>query len=249
MSAHMAIKYTQVWLSRYPWPECCVHNNGGEFVGPEFQFLLQGCRIKDAPTSSKNPQATAICEQMHQMVWNILQAPLHCEPPRDIKKEIDFIDVLSIATHTMRTGIHTTLGSSPGNLVFKRDMFLNIPLIADWHAITQKREHLINENLMSENCKQKCYDYVPNQNVLKKRHKIFKFDQKTSGPYKILQTHVNRTLTVELKAGISKRIHIRRVIPYKEKLLTYSVMWCTYLNGGCSGSCLRTFLPPNQIED
>jgi hypothetical protein len=72
MSAHMARKYAQVWLSRYPWPECCVHNNGGEFVRPEFQFLLQGCRIKDVPTSSKNPQANAICELMHQMVGNVL---------------------------------------------------------------------------------------------------------------------------------------------------------------------------------
>ncbi len=34
--AHVARKYVQVWLSRYPWPESCVHNNGGEFVGPEF---------------------------------------------------------------------------------------------------------------------------------------------------------------------------------------------------------------------
>jgi hypothetical protein len=48
-------------------------------------------------------------------------------------------------------------------------MFLNIPLIADWYAVTQKREHLINENLMHENCKQKHYGYVPNQKVLKKR--------------------------------------------------------------------------------
>jgi hypothetical protein len=52
--AHVARKYAQVWLSIYPWLERCVHNNGGEFVVPEFQFLLQGCRIKDAPTSSKN---------------------------------------------------------------------------------------------------------------------------------------------------------------------------------------------------
>jgi hypothetical protein len=55
--------------------------------------------------------------------------------------------------HAMRTGIHTTLGSSPGSLVFNRDIFLNIPLIADWHAINQKREHLENENLIQENNK------------------------------------------------------------------------------------------------
>jgi hypothetical protein len=71
-SAHVARKYAQVWLSRYPWPECCVHDNGGEFVGPEFQFLLQGCRIKDAPTSSKNPQANSICKLMHQTVENVV---------------------------------------------------------------------------------------------------------------------------------------------------------------------------------
>jgi hypothetical protein len=149
----VARKYAQVCLSRYPWPERCVHNNGGEFVGPEFQFLLQGCRIKDALLSSKNPQANAICERMHQTVGNVLQTLPHGEPPQDVTKANNFIDeALSIATHAMRTSIHTTLGlgSSPGSLVFNRDMLLNIPLIADWHAITQKCEHLINENLMHE---------------------------------------------------------------------------------------------------
>jgi hypothetical protein len=69
---------------------------------------------------------------------------------------------------------------------------------------------------MCENCKRKHYVYVPNQKILKKRRKTCKLGQKTSGPYKIMQTHVNRTLTVELKPGISERINIRRVIPYKE---------------------------------
>ncbi len=65
-----------------------------------------------------------------------------------------FVDeALSIAMHAMRAGIHSTLGSSPGSLVFNRDMFLNILLITDWHEITQKREHLIHENLMQDNQK------------------------------------------------------------------------------------------------
>jgi hypothetical protein len=95
-------------------------------------------------------------------------------------------------------------------------MFLNIPLIADWQAITQKCELLINENLMRENPKWKRYDYMPNQKVLKKRHETCKLGQKTGGSYKIMQTHVSGTLTVELKPRISERINIRRVIPYKE---------------------------------
>jgi hypothetical protein len=95
-------------------------------------------------------------ERMHQTVGNILRTLLHGEPPRDVTKAKDFIgEALSIAMHAMRTGVHTILGSSPGNLVFNRDMFLNIPLIADWHAITHKREHLVNENLIRENNKRR----------------------------------------------------------------------------------------------
>ncbi len=70
------------------------------------------------------------------------------------KNAKDYVDeALSIAMHAMRVGVHSTMGSSPGNLVFNRDMFLNIPLIANWHAVTLKREHFINENLMRENQK------------------------------------------------------------------------------------------------
>jgi hypothetical protein len=91
---------------------------------------------------------------MHQTVGNVLRTLLHSEPPQNIADTKEFVDEsLSIAMHAMRAGIHSTLGSSPGSLVFNRDMFLNIPLIADWHAITQKREHLIHENLIQENQK------------------------------------------------------------------------------------------------
>jgi hypothetical protein len=46
-------------------------------------------------------------------------------------------EALSIGMHAMRAAIHSTLGSSPRSLTFNRDMSLNIPLIADWHTITQ----------------------------------------------------------------------------------------------------------------
>jgi hypothetical protein len=68
----------------------------------------------------------------------------------------------------MRAGVHSTLDISPGNLLFNRDMFLNIHLIADWHAITQRQEYFIHEKLMRENQKRTGYDYAPQQMVLKK---------------------------------------------------------------------------------
>jgi hypothetical protein len=49
----------------------------------------------------------------------------------------DIIDnALATAMHAMQTTVATTLGSTPGALAFAWDMFLNVPLIADWQAIT-----------------------------------------------------------------------------------------------------------------
>ena len=118
--------------------------------------------------------------------------------------------------HAMRVIVHSTMGSSPGNLAYNRDMFLNIPLITDWHAVMLKRGHLINENLMRENQKRRRYDYIPQQKVLKKTWKPRKLGMRTIGPYTILQTHVNGTVTIELRPGISERLNIQRIIPYKE---------------------------------
>jgi hypothetical protein len=79
---------------------------------------------------------------MHQTVGNVLRTLLH-GPLQNIAYTAQYVDeALSIAMHAMQAGVNSTLGSSPGNLVFNRDIFLNIPLIADWHAITQRREHL-----------------------------------------------------------------------------------------------------------
>jgi hypothetical protein len=146
---------------------------------------------------------------MHQTVGNVLRTLFHGEPLQNVTTAKEFVDeALSIATHAIRAGVHTTLGSSPGSLVFNRDMFLNIPLIADWHAITQQREHLIHENLLHENQKRRRHDYAPQQRILKKRWKPRKLDKRTSGPYRVLQTHVNGTVTIELRPRVSESLNI-----------------------------------------
>jgi len=84
---------------------------------------------------------------MHQTVGNVRRTLSHGEPPQIIKNAKDYVDeALSIAMLALRVEVHSTMGSTPGNLVFDRDMFLNIPLIANWHAVTLKREPLIYEN-------------------------------------------------------------------------------------------------------
>lgn len=216
-SAHVTTKFEQTWLARYPWPRNCIHDNGGEFTGWEFQLLLENLGIKDVPTTSRNPTANAICERMHQTVGNILRTMLHTNPPHTVTAAKEIVDnALATAMHAMRASISTTLGAAPGALVFSRDMFLNIPMIADWHQIAQRREQLVNESLRRQNLKRRRYDYVQGQRVLKKVHDPTKLGERTEGPYTIQSVHVNGTVTIELRAGVTERINIRRVIPYRE---------------------------------
>ena len=155
---------------------------------------------------------------MHQSVGNILRTLLHVDPPENVSKANEMVDeALSIAQHAMHTSVHTTLGSRPGALVFSRDMFLRIPLYSDWHAITQKREHLVNYKLMRQNAQRRTYDYTPNQKVLKKVHDPTKLGIRTSGSYVIKKVHANGTVTMELRPGVSEQINICHVvIPYCE---------------------------------
>ena len=59
--------------------------------------------------------------------------------------------------HAMRTNIHTTLKGAPGALVFGRDMFLDVPLIADWQAIQLHRRTKVNERLRKANMGRRSY--------------------------------------------------------------------------------------------
>jgi hypothetical protein len=62
---------------------------------------------------------------MHQTVGNFLRTLLHGKPPQNIASTKEYVvEALSITMHAMRAGIHSTLGSSPGSLTYKRDMFL-----------------------------------------------------------------------------------------------------------------------------
>ena len=198
-------------------PRNCIHDNGGEFNGFIFQELLESWGIKDVPTTSRNPTANAICERMHQTVGNILRTMIYTDPPHTVTEAKKLVDkALATAMHAMRASVSTTLGSSPGALVFGRDMFLNIPLIADWQLIAQRREQLVNESLRRQNLKRRRYDYIVGQRVLKKVHDPTKLGERTEGPYTINIVHVNGTVTIELSPGVTERINVRRIIPYRE---------------------------------
>ena len=188
-------------------------------AGSDFQcpFCLRlPFDIKDVQLTSKILQSNSICEYMHHTVADVLQSFMYSNPLQNLTQARDIVyQALATAMHAMRVTTASTLGSMPGALAFSRDMCLNVPLIADWHTIAQRREQYVNDNLRRANRKRRQYDYAPGQKVLKKVHDPAKLGVRTTGPYNIEQTHVNGTLTIELRPGITERINIRNVIPYR----------------------------------
>ncbi len=79
---------------------------------------------------------------------HVLRTLVHTNPPQNMTQARVIIDdALATAMHAMQTTVATTLGSTPGALAFARDMFLNVPLIANWQAIACTCEHHVNEHL------------------------------------------------------------------------------------------------------
>ncbi len=147
-AAHIGMLFENTWVSRYPKPERCVHDNGNEFLGADFQRILVVNGIADVPTTVKNPQSNAICERMHQTAGNIIRTLTHSNPPQNMAQATQIIDsALATTMHALRCSMHHALHMSPGAFVFRRDMFLNIPLIANLQTIQDRRQLLIDENL------------------------------------------------------------------------------------------------------
>lgn len=221
-SAHISDKFEESWLSRYPRPLACCHDNGGEFTGWEFQELLQAYSIKDVPTTSRNPAANGICERMHKTVGNILRTLIHEHGEIRTKAEAQRLvdSALARASHGIKTNIHTATGYTPGDLAFHRDMLLNIPLMIDFVAVRDRRRVTVNENLRRSNAKRSSYDYQPQQQVLKKRHEFGKLGDRWDGPFSIKRVHTNGNITIQLRPGVTERLNIRRVKPYHAPTLS-----------------------------
>ena len=62
-SEHITQQFENVWLSRYPKPNSCIHDKGGEFIGWEFKQKLEQWGIRDKEITSKNPTANSICNE------------------------------------------------------------------------------------------------------------------------------------------------------------------------------------------
>jgi hypothetical protein len=215
-ASHVGMQFENLWLSRYPRPVRCLHDRGTKFMGADFQRILHCFGIKDVATSVRNPQSNAVCERLHQSVGNALRVFLSQGVPFNVTNIIRLVDsALATALHASRATIHRTLGMTPGGIVFNRDMFLNIPLLTDFHLLQTRRQIVIDDNLRRSNQKRRRHDYLPGDECLILDHtSTKKLDIKYIGPFPIVQAHTNGTVTIQRTPHVTDRLNIGQIKPY-----------------------------------
>ena len=129
---------------------------------------MEGRGVTTVQTTSHNPTANGICERMHLTVQQLIRIYTNLHPPKTLEQARSIVDkALGAASHALRISMTRTLGhNSPGALAFGRDMLLDVPFIADWEAVREKRKLIIDKNLRRMNQKRRCFDYQPGQQVL-----------------------------------------------------------------------------------
>jgi hypothetical protein len=209
-SAAVTAHFVNVWLARYPKPMSCIHDSGLEFIGWNFQEMLHHNNIQSHCTTTKNPQATEICKQMHQSVGNSLRVLWQWNPPAGLSSTHALVDgALANVMYAMRASFHNGLQTTPGALAFHRNMVMNIPLMSDLTLIQQNRQQPIDQRLIESN--RKCFadNYQPNQEVLE--YKPDKLAPCATGLYQITSVHTNGTITIQLTPHTRQWILIRNV--------------------------------------
>ena len=206
------------WLARYPRPVRCVHDNGPEFSGTEFDNLLNYAGIQNKSTTSDNPQGNGICERVHATVGNVIRVMCAATPPHTTEDAQDIVeDALSTAMHATRCASHGSLNNiSPGTVVFHRDMFLDLPFVADLIAIQKMRQRQVDMRLIRANAQRISKDWKVGDMVLvrgstKSSDKAY---PRFRGAYPIIRVHTNGNVTVRHNNGVEERVNIRRIKPY-----------------------------------
>jgi hypothetical protein len=119
--------------------------------------------------------------------------------------------------HSIRSTYHTTLQTTPCQLVFGRDVIHNIAFRANWDQIQNRKKDIVNKSNQKENKSQIPYEYKVGDQVLLETPGILrKMSKPRTGPYPV--TNVQKNGTFRIQRGIvSERVNIRRITPFNPK--------------------------------
>ena len=200
-SQTVANAFEDEWLSRYPSPRRCLHDNGNEFLSLHFMNMLERNNIQSVPTTIKNPQSNAIVERMHQTINTMIAISLQENPPRSFEESAQLVSrKCAAAQYAIRATVHSRLHYSPGELAFGRNMLHHFSSQVDWNQLLKHRQGLINQSNMRENMRRQTHDYAVNDLVLILNKETPRGKLSPSalpeGLWRIQQVHTHGTVTI-----------------------------------------------------
>ena len=112
--------------------------------------------------------------------------------------------------HTMRCAYNHVMKTSPGAAVFNRDMTINVPLVTDIVAITNRRQQMIDKNLIRLNKKRVNHNYAVGERVVMVEYDPTKLQARTHGPYRIVRVFTNGTVRLQIDDNVQETVNIRK---------------------------------------
>ena len=201
----------KTWFTRHPLPQRTILDRGTEFMAEFARMVKNDYGLKLKPITTRNPQANAIIERVHQTIGNIIRT--FNVPAMDSNDP--WTGMLAATMFAARATCHTTLQALPMQLVFGRDAILNITHITDWEHIRQRKQARINENNRRENLSRRAHNYSIGDKILVKARKNSKHELEHSGPHEITQVNDNGTVRFQ-KGIVNDVVNIRRIKPFHE---------------------------------
>ena len=130
----IAILVEQTWLTRYPWPQILTYDRGSEFMGEFAAMIEEDYGITQKGITTRNPQANAIIERIHQTIGNVIRT-FQVQESTYLDEDDPWSGILAATMFAVRATYHTTLQATPTQLVFGRDAILNTQFEANWNLI------------------------------------------------------------------------------------------------------------------
>ncbi len=99
-------------------------------------------------------------------------------------------------------------------------MLFDIPFVAEWHKIRERRQSLTNHGNQHENAKRIDYDYKVGDKVLVINKGVLRKAESTYGkePWTITTVHTNGTIRIQ-RGNKTERLSIQRVEPFTDDIL------------------------------
>ena len=98
-------------------------DRGNEFLAEFREMIINDYSITVKPITSRNPQANAILERVHQTIGNIIRTFKVQNMVLDDENPWD--GILASTMFALRATVHTTAQYTPTQLIFGRDSIIN----------------------------------------------------------------------------------------------------------------------------